>query len=72
LAVFHFCGKMMLVLVPDKLSWVAKECKDDSLDEAVELALQCGATKSDVQYYDTSTVMFDPAGHPFCLSTISQ
>ena len=23
-------------------------------------------------WYDTSTVMFDPAGHPFCLSTALQ
>jgi len=46
--------------------------KVDNLDEAADFALQCGATKSDVQYFDTSTVMFDPAGHPFCLSTISQ
>ena len=46
--------------------------KVDDLLEAVELALQCGATKSDVQYYDTSTVMFDPSGHPFCLSTVAQ
>ena len=46
--------------------------KVDNLHEAVELALQCGAKKSDVQYFDTSTVMLDPAGHPFCLSTISQ
>ena len=43
-----------------------------NLKEAEELALKYGATKSDVQYYSTSTVMFDPAGHPFCLSTIAQ
>ena len=23
-------------------------------------------------YFDTSTVMFDPEGHPFCLSTVKQ
>jgi len=46
--------------------------KVDNLQDAVEFALRCGAIKSEVQYYDTSTVMFDPAGHPFCLSTISQ
>ena len=44
----------------------------DNLQEAEEHAIQCGAKKSDVQFYDTSTVMFDPAGHPFCLSTVSQ
>ena len=42
------------------------------LKEAEALALQCGAKKSEVQFYDTSTVMFDSAGHPFCLSTVSQ
>jgi len=46
--------------------------KVDNLQEAEELAMACGARKSDVQFYDTSTVMFDPAGHPFCLSTVSQ
>ena len=44
----------------------------DNLEESVELAMQNGAGKSDVQFFDTSTVMFDPAGHPFCLSTVSQ
>lgn len=42
--------------------------KVDDLAAAVEHALKCGATKADVQHYDTSTVMLDPAGHPFCLS----
>lgn len=42
--------------------------KVDNLREAEKLALRHGAIKSDVQYFDTSTVMFDPAGHPFCLS----
>jgi hypothetical protein len=46
--------------------------KVDNLQESEALALTHGATKSDVQYYDKSTVMFDPAGHPFCLSTVSQ
>jgi len=46
--------------------------KVDNLQQAEELALKCGAKKSEVQFYDTSTVMFDPAGHPFCLSTVSQ
>jgi len=44
----------------------------DDLQEAENLALKHGARKSDVQSYDTSTVMFDPAGHPFCLSTVLQ
>jgi hypothetical protein len=44
----------------------------DDLQAAEVLAMQNGARKSDVQFFDTSTVMFDPAGHPFCLSTVSQ
>lgn len=46
--------------------------KVDNLAEAEEMALKCGALKANVQYYDTSTVMLDPAGHPFCLSTVQQ
>jgi len=46
--------------------------KVDNLQEAEALAIKCGARRSDIQYFDTSTVMFDPAGHPFCLSTIAQ
>ncbi|MFY9494994.1 MAG: VOC family protein, partial [Limnochordia bacterium] len=42
----------------------------DDLEKAVEHATKCGAKKAEVQYYDSSTVMFDPAGHPFCLSTV--
>ena len=46
----------------------------ESLDERVgdAHALKCGATKSEVQYYETSATMFDPEGHPFCLSTVKQ
>ena len=44
----------------------------DDLKIAEELAIQNGAIKSEVQFYETSTVMFDPAGHPFCLSTVKQ
>jgi hypothetical protein len=44
----------------------------ENLLEAEALALKNGAKKSGVQYFDTSTVMFDPAGHPFCLSTVMQ
>lgn len=35
-------------------------------------ALACGAKKSEIQYFETSTVMFDPEGHPFCFSTVKQ
>ena len=44
----------------------------DNLPEAEELALKSGAKKSDIQFFDSSTVMLDPAGHPFCLSTVLQ
>lgn len=46
--------------------------KVDDLQSAEKHAIQCGAAKAAVQYYDTSTVMIDPAGHPFCLSTVQQ
>jgi len=44
----------------------------ENLIEAEEYAIELGATKSEIQYYDSSTVMFDPAGHTFCLSTVKQ
>ena len=44
----------------------------DDLKTAEELAIRNGAKKSEVQFYETSTVMLDPTGHPFCLSTVSQ
>lgn len=46
--------------------------KVDSLPEAEQLAIKHGAKKAEIQYYDTSTVMIDPSGHPFCLSTVQQ
>ena len=46
--------------------------KVDSLPDAEALAIKHGAVKAEVQYFDTSTVMLDPAGHPFCLSTVAQ
>lgn len=46
--------------------------KVDNLPEAVEHAIQCGAQKAEEQFFDTSTVMIDPEGHPFCLSTVQQ
>lgn len=39
----------------------------NDLEKAVEYAINCGATKAEKQYSDNWTVMFDPAGHPFCL-----
>ena len=44
----------------------------DNLQEAELFAIENGAKKSDIQYFDTSTVMLDPAGHPFCISTVAQ
>lgn len=44
----------------------------EDLDKAVAHAMECGATRADTQYFDTSTVMLDPAGHPFCLSTVKE
>lgn len=46
--------------------------KVDDLEEAVAHALSCGARQAEVQFFTTSTVMIDPEGHPFCLSTIQQ
>lgn len=37
------------------------------LEEAVQHAIRCGATLADEQFSDDWRVMFDPAGHPFCL-----
>ena len=39
----------------------------DDLESAVEYALRCGATEAAEQFSDGWRVMFDPAGHPFCL-----
>ena len=44
----------------------------ENLIEAESLAIKHGAKKSETQYYEDSTVMIDPAGHPFCLSTVLQ
>jgi predicted enzyme related to lactoylglutathione lyase len=39
----------------------------NDLEKAVEYAIHCGATVADEQFSDDWRVMFDPAGHPFCL-----
>lgn len=39
----------------------------NDLEEAVRYAIQCGATMANEQFSDGWRVMFDPAGHPFCL-----
>lgn len=46
--------------------------KVENLSKSVAHAIKCGAKKANVQFYDTSTTMIDPAGHPFCLSTVQQ
>jgi len=41
----------------------------DDIGKAIQHALDCGAAESPKQYHaDRWTVMFDPAGHPFCLA----
>lgn len=42
----------------------------DDLEKAVQHAVQCGATVAPQQFSDDWKVMFDPAGHPFCLCLI--
>lgn len=39
----------------------------NDLEKAVQYAIHCGATIAGKQFSDSWTVMFDPAGHPFCL-----
>lgn len=37
------------------------------LEEAVQYAIECGASMAKQQFSDGWKVMLDPAGHPFCL-----
>lgn len=39
----------------------------NDLEKAVQHAARCGARIADEQFSDHWRVMFDPAGHPFCL-----
>lgn len=39
----------------------------NDLEKAVQYAVQCGATIANEQFSDHWRVLFDPAGHPFCL-----
>ena len=39
----------------------------NDLEKAVQHAIHCGATIADKQFDDHWRVLFDPAGHPFCL-----
>ena len=42
----------------------------NDIEKAVQHAIDCGARKSAEQYSENWTVMFDPAGHPFCLAQL--
>ena len=44
----------------------------ENLEEGASHAVKCGTRISEIQYFETSTVLFDPEGHPFCLSTVKQ
>lgn len=39
----------------------------NDLEQAVQSAVEYGATVAEEQFSDGWTVMLDPAGHPFCL-----
>jgi catechol 2,3-dioxygenase-like lactoylglutathione lyase family enzyme len=39
----------------------------EDLEKDVNYALSCGARFAKTQYSDKWKVMFDPAGHPFCI-----
>lgn len=44
----------------------------NDLEKAVQHAIHCGAAIAGEQFSDSWTVMFDPAGHPFCLCQMKQ
>ena len=44
----------------------------NDLEKAVQYAVQCGATVADQQFSEGWRVMFDPAGHPFCLCAMRE
>lgn len=39
----------------------------NDLEKAVQYAIRCGARLANDQFSEEWRVMFDPAGHPFCL-----
>lgn len=41
---------------------------EQQMEQAVQHAIDCGATKATQQYSPLWTVMIDPAGHPFCFA----
>jgi hypothetical protein len=48
-------------------SWSTWTSTSTTLDAAVEWAIECGARLADFQPQSDVRVLFDPAGHPFCL-----
>ncbi len=44
----------------------------NDLEEAVRYAVECGASVAEEQFSDGWRVMFDPAGHPFCLCMMKE
>ena len=44
----------------------------NDMEKAVHYAIQCGATVASKQFSKRWTVMFDPAGHPFCLCNMKR
>lgn len=42
----------------------------NDLEKSVKHAVSCGAKIAENQFSDSWKVMFDPAGHPFCLCLI--
>lgn len=44
----------------------------NNLEKSVEYAIKCGATLANDQFDNTWKVMFDPAGHPFCLCKMNK
>lgn len=44
----------------------------NDLEKAVQYAIQCGAKVAEQQFSNNWRVMFDPAGHPFCLCQMKE
>lgn len=44
----------------------------NDLEQAVQYAVHCGATVAEEQFSQDWRVMFDPAGHPFCLCRMKE
>lgn len=42
----------------------------EDVEQAVQHALDCGASMAPVSYMQHGKVLFDPAGHPFCICPV--